>query len=53
MVLVALYEGNGTVNMGVSPVGVFAHHLIGIAIAMTLLVGLVHDVDAITVAQFI
>ena len=39
--------------MGIRPFWVFAHHLVGIAIAVTLLIGFVHYVDAPTVAEFV
>ena len=53
MILVALHQRYGTIHMGFTPCRVFAHHLVCIAIAMTLLICLVHHIDAVAVAQFI
>ena len=53
MVLVALNETDSTIHMGLAPFGILAHHVISIAIAMTLLIGLVHDIDAPAVAEFV
>ena len=39
--------------MSILPGRIFTHHLISIAIAMRLLIGLIHHVDAPTVAEFI
>ena len=39
--------------MGILPFRVFTHHTVGIAVAVTLLVSLIHHVDAPAVAEFI
>ena len=53
MVEVALYQRFGTVNMGLLPCQIVSHLLVGIAIAMTLLVSLVHHIDTPAVTEFI
>ena len=53
MVEVALHQRFGTVNMGLLPCQIVSHLLVGIAIAMTLLVSLVHHIDSPAVAKFV
>ena len=53
MVVVALHQRFGTVHMSVFPGRVLAHLMIGIAVAVSLLVGLVHHVDAPAVAELV
>ena len=53
MVEVALHQRFGTVNMSLLPCQIVSHLLVGIAIAMTLLVSLVHHVDSPTVTELI
>ena len=53
MVEVALYQRLSPVHMGLLECQVFAHHLIGIAIAVGLVVGLVHHIDAPTVTELV
>ena len=53
MILVALHERDGSVHVSILPCRVFTHVMVGIAIAMALLVGLVHDIHAIAVAEFV
>ena len=53
MVFVALHERCRPVNMCLFPCWVFTHILVGISVAMTLLVCLVHDIHAISVAELI
>ena len=53
MVLVALHEADSTIHMGTFPFGVFTHLMVRIAIAVTLLIGFVHHVDAIAVAELV
>ena len=50
---VALHQRLGTVDMGSFPRRIFAHHAVGIAIPVALLIGLVHHIDAEAVAQFV
>ena len=53
VVLVALHETDGTIHVGILPVWVFTHHLVGITVTVTLLIGLVHHVDTPAVAEFV
>ena len=53
VVEVTLHQRLGTVDMGLLPCRILAHLMIGIAIAVALLVGLVHDVDAPAVAELV
>ena len=53
MIEIALHQRFGTIHMRLLPSPVLAHLMIGIAIAMRLVVGLVHHVDAPTVAKLI
>ncbi len=53
VVEVALHERLGAVNMSIAPLGVVSHLLVGVAVSVTLLVGLVHNVDAPAVAEFV
>ena len=53
MVVVAFYERFSTVHMGIAPSSVMPHLFVGIAVAVRLLVGLIHHVDAPAVAEFI
>ena len=53
MVEVALHQGFSTVNMSLLPCQVVSHLLVGIAIAMTLLVSLVHHIDTPEVTELI
>ena len=53
MVEVALHQRLGTVYMGSLEREVVTHYIVGIAVAMGLVVGLIHDVDAPTVTEFV
>ena len=53
MVEVTLHQRLGPIHMGTLPRRVLAHLVVGIAIAVRLLIGLVHHVDAPAVAEFI
>ena len=50
---IALHERLGTIHMGLLPGEILAHLLVGIAIAMRLVVGLIHHVEPPTVAKLI
>ena len=53
MIEIALHERLGTIHMGLLPGEILAHLLVGIAIAMRLVVGLIHHVEPPTVAKLI
>ena len=53
MVEVALHQRFGTVNMRLLPCQIVSHLLVGIAIAVTLLISLVHHVDSPAVTELI
>jgi hypothetical protein len=53
MVEVALYQRLGTIDMGTLPRRVLAHLVVGIAVAVSLLVRFVHDIDAPAVTKLI
>ena len=53
MIKVALYQRFGPVHVCLLPCQVFAHLTVGIAVTVGLVVGLVHHVDAPSVAQLV
>ena len=53
MIKVALYQRFSTIHMGFLPCGVVTHFLVSITIAMTFLIGLIHHIQAPTVAELV
>ena len=53
VVLVALHQRNGPVHMGRGPVRIVSDHAVAPAVTVALLVGLVHHVEAVAVAEFV